>query len=96
MKKCFDKMVGIVEAITGVHPTLYLAEQLDHALNTFHSLISLLRSSKTRICLNRVGCNPVEHLFGKGRIRCKDVHTMEKLAEAFVSELFAQLAQGFL
>jgi hypothetical protein len=96
MKRHCDKRVGIVEVITGDNPTLYLAEQLDHALNTFHTLISLLRNSKIRICLNRVGSNPVEHLFGKGRIRCKDVHTMEKLAKAFVSDAFAQLAQGFL
>jgi hypothetical protein len=94
--KVHDHLMGIVEVITGDRPTLYLAEQLDHALNTFHTLISLLRNSKIRICLNRVGSNPVEHLFGKGRIRCKDVHTMEKLAKAVVSDAFAQLARGFL
>jgi hypothetical protein len=96
MKNCCDKITGIVEVITGERPTLYLAEQLDHALNTFHTLISFLRNSRIRICLNRVGSNPVEHLFGKGRIRCKDVHTMEKLAKAFISDAFAQLARGFL
>jgi hypothetical protein len=53
--KGYDRLMGIVEVITGDRPTLYLAEQLEHALNAFHTLISLLRNSKIRICLNRVG-----------------------------------------
>jgi hypothetical protein len=96
MKEACDARCGIVEAITGTSASLYLGEQLDHALNTFHALIRRLRSSTTRICLNRVGSNPLEHSFGKGRVRCKEINTMKKMEEAFVSEAFAQFAKGFL
>jgi hypothetical protein len=97
MRKTYDGWFAVQDTLSSSgHPALYLEEQLDHALNTFHSLISILRNSRTRICLNRVGSNPVEHLFGKGRVRCKDVHTMAKLLLAFVSEAFAQFAKKFM
>jgi hypothetical protein len=96
MKNLNDARHGIVESIKGTQATLYLGEQIQHALNTFHALIRLLRSSRSRICLNRVGSNPVEHLFGKGRVRCKDVHTMKKLERAFVSMALDQFVRGFM
>jgi hypothetical protein len=75
---------GVVHKITsGRLASLYSADQLRDCLNSFISIIAMLRESHTPICLNRLGSDPLEHSFGQARIRCWDVNTMEKMLAAF-------------
>lgn len=57
------------------------------SFNTFYSLIILIRNSGIVVNLNRIGSNPLEHLFGKVRTRCHDVHTFQRFMSAFTSEI---------
>jgi hypothetical protein len=65
---------------------LYTTIQLRHALNTLYSLIVILRTSPHPICLNRIGSNPLEHLFGKARLRCRDVNVMKRFLSGIAAE----------
>jgi hypothetical protein len=81
---------------TGCDLSLCTTTQLREVLNTFVSLITLLRTYLTLICFNRMGSNPREHTFGKARLRCRDVFTMRKMLTAFTSEALAAFAHSFL
>jgi hypothetical protein len=67
--------------------TLYTSDQIRDGLNTFASLISILRESPTPVCLNRLGSDPLEHSFGQARMRCWDVNTMNKMLRAFAYKI---------
>jgi hypothetical protein len=67
--------------------TLYTPDQIRDGLNTFNSLISILRESPTPICLNRLGSDPLEHSFGQARTRGFDLNTMKKILEAFADRI---------
>lgn len=56
-------------------PTAFVTEYC----NTVTSLLRVLTTERGLVALNRIGCNPVEHLFGLIRMRSRDVHTFEKL-----------------
>jgi hypothetical protein len=55
---------------TGCDLSLYTTAQHREALNTFASLITLLQTCLRPICLDRIGSNPLDHTFGKARLRC--------------------------
>jgi hypothetical protein len=42
------------------------------------SLITIVRTSDDSVALYHIGSSPLEHAFGNMRIRCRDVHTLEK------------------
>jgi predicted transposase YbfD/YdcC len=58
--------------------SLYTSDQLPHTLSTLYGLIVILRDSSCPVSLNRVRSNPLEHLFGKKRLRCRDVNTSKR------------------
>lgn len=47
--------------------------------NTVCSLLKVLSRVNATVALNRVGSNPVEHLFGLIRMRSRNVHTYQKM-----------------
>jgi hypothetical protein len=57
---------------------MYTAQQLRDALNTFITLVVILKHSVDPVCLNRLESVPFEHAFGRTHIRCRDVITMKK------------------
>jgi hypothetical protein len=75
---------------------LFTHDQIRDGLNTFLSLLIVLSNSEQPFCLNRIGSNPLEHAFGSGRIRCHDVHTMERLIGTFAGQLAAGAARRVL
>jgi hypothetical protein len=88
---------GVVEAIGSDHaPRLYPNQQLRDALTTFVSLLVVLRKSGDLVCVNRPGTSPLEHAFGRGRIRARDVHTMKKLSHSFASDSLSLVVDTFL
>ena len=50
--------------------------------NTVFSLLSVLKTADGKVSLNRVGTNPLEHLFGLVRMRSRSVHTYDKMLNA--------------
>jgi hypothetical protein len=56
--------------------------QLRDGLNTFRSLISIIRESPTPKAPGRIGSGPLEYSFGHVRIQCRDVKTMDKMLKA--------------
>jgi hypothetical protein len=48
--------------------------------------MTVIRDSPTPIRLNCLGSNPLEHAFGKARIRRSDVNTMRLMMRGFTSE----------
>jgi hypothetical protein len=65
--------------------TLYTTRMIIESLNTIFSLIVILRNAAQEINLNRIGSNPLEHLFGKSRNRCRDVNTFDRFMRSFTS-----------
>jgi hypothetical protein len=77
----------IKEKIRGCwYTTLYTRQQIRDALNTLYALIVILRNLDAPACLNRIGSNPLEHAFGKARLRCRDIHTMKTFMSGLVAE----------
>jgi hypothetical protein len=83
---------------TGVTPSLYSRQQVRDALNTFVSLISILTSAgpDEYSALDRLGSGPLEHFFGRARIRCRDVNTMARMIEAFATEAWGRTVDSVL
>jgi hypothetical protein len=63
----------------------YTRKQLRDAINIFIALITIVRTSDNSVALDCIGSSPLEHAFGNMRIRCRDVHTLEKMIAAFAS-----------
>jgi hypothetical protein len=59
------------------YATLYTRQQIRDALNTLYSPIVIMQNSDIPVRLNRIGSNPLEHAFGKARLRCRGIHTMK-------------------
>jgi hypothetical protein len=77
----------MIEKITiGRRANTFSAQQIRDALNTFVSLITILRNSNRLFCLGRVGTTRLEHTFVKARMRCRDVNTMKKFIGAFTGD----------
>jgi hypothetical protein len=75
---------GITQkSVAGNRTSLYSNNQIRDGLNTFVSLISIIRESRTALRLDRLGSDPLEHSFGQARTRCHDVNTMDKMLKAF-------------
>ena len=47
--------------------------------NTVFTIIRVLRNVNGTIALNRIGSNPVEHLFGLVRMKSRSVHTFDRM-----------------
>ena len=58
--------------------------------NTVYSLLSVLKNCNGTIALNRVGTNPVEHLFGLVRMKSKSVHTYDKMVQVLSKVALSQ------
>jgi hypothetical protein len=67
--------------------SLFTNNQIRDSLNTFVALIIVMSNSSEPFCINRLGSNPLEHVFGFARIRCHDVETMFRLLSAFADRL---------
>jgi hypothetical protein len=75
--------LGVTQKISpGGFASLYFKDQLCDGLNTFMSLISIIRESPITVFLSNLGSDPLEHTFGQVRVRCRDVNTMEKMLKA--------------
>jgi hypothetical protein len=61
----------------------------------FLSVVTLLRTSVAPIRPNRLRRNPLEHAFGKVRIRCRDVNSMRKMLSAMATEIIRAFAKFF-
>jgi hypothetical protein len=68
------------------YATLYTRQQIRDSLNTLYSIIVILRNSEATIRLNRIGNIPPEHLFGRARIRCRDVNALMTLMHGLSAE----------
>jgi hypothetical protein len=75
---------------------LYTPRQVCDALNKLGSPMTVIRDSPTLIRLNRLGSNPLEHAFGKARIRCSDVNTMLRMMTGFTSKALSLRVIMFL
>jgi hypothetical protein len=75
---------------------LYTTDQLRHALSTFYTLIVVLRNSSCPVYLNRLGSNPLEHLFGKAKLRCCNVNIMKRFLSAIGLDLLTAETDDFL
>jgi hypothetical protein len=76
--------LGVTQKISpGGFASLYSKGQFRDGLNTFMSLISIIRESPTAVFLSHLGSDPLEHAFAQARVRCRDVITMEKMLKAF-------------
>jgi hypothetical protein len=83
----FGDPLGVIEKITiGRRASIYRAQQIRDALNTFVSFVTILRNSDRLLCLDRVRTNPLEHMFGKARMCCRDVNTMKRPIGVFTSD----------
>jgi hypothetical protein len=71
--------------ILGQPAQLCTRKQLRDAINIVIALITIVRPSDDSVALDRIGSSPLEHAFGNMRIRCRDVHTLEKMIAAFTS-----------
>jgi hypothetical protein len=76
--------------------SLYSNSQLRDALNTFASFISIIRESPTPVNLGNLGSDPLEHFFGKARVRCRDVNTMVATLRAFADKAEERFSRQFL
>jgi hypothetical protein len=86
--KLFGYSPGVTQRKTdGTIARLYTTQQLRDALNTFITLIVILQHSADPVCLNRLWSGPLEHVFGRGRIRCRDIITMRKMIKAFTTDV---------
>ena len=64
--------------------------------NTAASLLRVLATERGLISLNRIGSNPIEHLFGLIRMKSRDAHTFEKLRKTLGNiELHRQMQGMF-
>jgi hypothetical protein len=68
---------------------LYRRNQLVHALNSLYCIIMTLRTLPTPLCLNKIGTNPLEHLFGRGRLRRRDVNVFQKFVTVLGSDFLS-------
>jgi hypothetical protein len=59
--------------------SFYTSTPSRHALNTFLALTVIMCDSDQVFSLTRIGSDPLEHAFGTERIKCRDVHMMERL-----------------
>jgi hypothetical protein len=76
--------LGVTQKIfPGGFASPYSEDQFRDGLNTFMSLISIIRESPTAVFLSHLGSDPLEHVFCQARVRCRDVNTMEKMLKAF-------------
>jgi hypothetical protein len=78
------------------YATLYTGQQIRNALNMLYSLIVIIRNAPGPIQLNRIGSNPLEHLFGKTQLRCWDVNTMKRLLSGLVDHFLQFQSARFL
>jgi hypothetical protein len=77
----------VIEKITkGREASLCQMNQVLDALNTFVSLIVLLRDASSQVCLNRLRTGPLGHTFGKARIQCCYVNRMLKIIGTFIGD----------
>jgi hypothetical protein len=80
LKSVLGDSPGVIKKITEGHETsLHQMSQLLDALNTFVSLIVLLRGASNPVWLNRLGTGPLGHTFEKARIRYRNINTMSKM-----------------
>jgi hypothetical protein len=88
---------GVMQKIiSGSVASLYSNGQLRDALNTFASLISIIRESPTLVNLGNLGSNPLEHSFGHARVCCRDVNTMVTMLRAFADKTKEISSRQFL
>jgi hypothetical protein len=80
----------------GRYATLHTRLQIRDTLNMLCSLIIVLRTSDDPIRLNRIGRNSFEHLFGKTRIRCREINTMKRFVSGLVEEFLKLQSSHFL
>jgi hypothetical protein len=88
--------VGVTQKIfPGGFTGLYSKGQLRDGLNTFMSLISIIRESPTAISVSHLLSDPLDHAFGQALVHCRDVNTMEKMLKAFSFNLKKRSSRGF-
>jgi hypothetical protein len=76
--------LGVTQEISpGGFASLYSKDQLRDGLNTFMSLIPIIRESPTAVFLSHLRSDPLEHAFGQARVRYRDANTMEKMLKGF-------------
>jgi hypothetical protein len=75
---------------------LYTRKQLQDAINIFIILMTIVWRSDDSVDLDRIGSSSLEHALGNMRIRCCDVHTLEKMIAAFTSIELAAVVPSLL
>jgi hypothetical protein len=75
-----------LQTTEGGRAPLYTTEQIMHALNLLYFLLVILRTSQAPVCLNRIWSNPLEHLFGRGRVRSRYVNTIQRFVTVLGSD----------
>ena len=67
--------------------------------NTVFAILGILKSSNGTVALNRIGTNPLEHLFGLVRMKSHSVHIYEKMLRVLskvglAKKLMAEIGEG--
>jgi hypothetical protein len=60
------------------------------------NLVVIIRNAPGPIRLNRIGSNMLEHLFGKTRLRCRDVSTMKRFLSGLADHFLQLQSAHFL
>jgi hypothetical protein len=75
---------GVTQKISpGGFASLYSKDELRDGLNTFMSLISIIRESPITIFPSHLGSDPLEYAFSQMRVRCRDVNAIKKMLKTF-------------
>jgi hypothetical protein len=91
-----DLRVWLLRRSRRQQDSLYTHAHVRDAFNTFLVLVILGSDSTDLFCLNHMGSNPLEHKFGRARMRCWDVMTTEKLITGFRGDFMSHPRETFL
>ena len=58
--------------------------------NTVYGILRVLHKTNGTIALNRIGSNPLEHLFGLVRMKSKSVHTFDRMIQVLPKVMLFQ------
>lgn len=79
VKIYYQQPIDTSETKTKKSYVTYLTDSfLIEQLNELYSIITLMLNYNDKILLNRCSTAPLEHLFGRCRLKCKNVDTIEK------------------
>jgi hypothetical protein len=75
---------------------LYTSQQIRDALTMLRSLTVIIRNAPGPIRRNRFGSDPLEHLFGKAPLRCRNINTTKRFPSGLANHFLQLQSAHFL